>query len=117
MNSGSDFIVFEFLQATISVLLFKILTPFLLILNFNLELISCSSNYLHCSYDCAETPDGPVCTCPEGSILQQNGKTCTGKQINILKCFNSWENIAISINSNSLKRKGIIHNNNIYVIF
>lgn len=43
------------------------------------ELISCPSNASECSHDCVLTSDGPLCFCPEGSVLETDGKTCSGK--------------------------------------
>ncbi|XP_057562221.1 pro-epidermal growth factor isoform X2 [Hippopotamus amphibius kiboko] len=42
------------------------------------ELISCPSNVSECSHDCVLTSDGPICFCPEGSVLETDGKTCSG---------------------------------------
>ncbi|XP_051474972.1 pro-epidermal growth factor isoform X2 [Apus apus] len=42
------------------------------------ELISCTSNDTKCSHGCIQTSKGPVCFCPEGSVLKTDGKACTG---------------------------------------
>ncbi|NWI93532.1 EGF factor, partial [Pitta sordida] len=42
------------------------------------ELISCTSNDTGCSHGCLQTSKGPVCFCPEGSVLKVDGKACTG---------------------------------------
>lgn len=49
-----------------------------------LELIACPSNTSKCSHDCVLTSDGPICFCPEGSVLEADGKTCSGKFIYFL---------------------------------
>ncbi|KAB0368453.1 hypothetical protein FD755_020219 [Muntiacus reevesi] len=41
-------------------------------------LISCPSNVSECSHDCVLTSDGPIRFCPEGSVLDTDGKTCSG---------------------------------------
>ncbi|XP_063579644.1 pro-epidermal growth factor isoform X8 [Pongo abelii] len=42
------------------------------------ELVSCPSNVSECSHDCVLTSEGPLCFCPEGSVLERDGKTCSG---------------------------------------
>uniref|UniRef100_A0A8C9FJH3 Epidermal growth factor n=1 Tax=Pavo cristatus TaxID=9049 RepID=A0A8C9FJH3_PAVCR len=42
------------------------------------ELISCLNNDAECSHGCLQTSKGPVCFCPEGSVLKEDGKACTG---------------------------------------
>ncbi|XP_073897636.1 pro-epidermal growth factor isoform X5 [Castor canadensis] len=42
------------------------------------ELVSCPNNASECSHGCVLTADGPQCFCPEGSVLEKDGKTCSG---------------------------------------
>lgn len=44
------------------------------------EITPCESN-IKCGHGCIATEHGPMCVCPEDSILQENGHACTGTDI------------------------------------
>ncbi|KAG2466603.1 EGF factor, partial [Polypterus senegalus] len=44
------------------------------------ELLPCLSDLTSCSHYCMQTEEGAVCSCPEGSMLAPDGRTCTGPQ-------------------------------------
>lgn len=38
----------------------------------------CVENGTVCDHGCVHTAEGDVCVCPEGSVLNSDGRSCTG---------------------------------------
>lgn len=42
------------------------------------EIMTCEGNATECGHGCLATDEGPVCVCPKGSVLKEDGQACTG---------------------------------------
>lgn len=50
---------------------------------------SCEKNNGGCSHHCEHTTNGPLCSCNQGYQLDQDRKTCVGKNCSLLSMFSS----------------------------
>ena len=46
---------------------------------FNADIDECAENIDSCSHDCVNTDGSYYCSCPNGSVLISDNKTCTGE--------------------------------------
>lgn len=77
-------------KACLTFLMIQLCVTFVLILTYpgiEMEIVnSCETNNGGCSHHCEHTTNGPLCSCNHGYRLDQDRKTCIGKNLLSLRC-------------------------------
>lgn len=88
-------------KACLTFLMIQHCVTFILILTYpgiEMEIVnSCETNNGGCSHHCEHTTNGPLCSCNHGYRLDQDRKTCIGKNLLSVRCLSICTRLLVSM--------------------